>query len=125
MVRSASRGKDGIEGLPFNTLQGDIRWSGKVWLDMLKEADGCMLSMMKWPIKTGVEMYVCVTTGLLFDVEDGSCLQSSRVRLMLETIEPAKMSRKELAQWVKDRQSSEVKFGRYTLKEESDGSAEE
>ena len=89
-------------------------------MDQLGYAEASMLSMTKWPVKSGPGRYACVTTGLLFDTENGRCLQSSTLRLLLDTIVPAKMSKSELLRWVKERQSSDVKFGRYTLKEDGD-----
>lgn len=115
----------GIEDLPITRLQGNIQWSCRVWMKMLGQADESMLSEIEWPKKSGLYYFVCVTSGLLFDKGDGHCLQSSSVRMMLETVEPASMNQAQLLAWVKRRQSSGVEFGRYGSYGSEDNDGEE
>jgi len=97
------RKRNGIEGLHITRMQENISFRGEIFMAQLNEQDESMLTVIEWPPKSGEEFYACVSSALLFDKQTGRCLQSSRVYLKLDTVEPAKMSVRQFHSWMKGR----------------------
>lgn len=79
---------DEVNGLKMEPLQKSVRWTAMVRLHQLNEDSESLLAETAWPPKTGPLYFACVSTGLLFDKQSGRCLQSSRVTLLLDTVQP-------------------------------------
>lgn len=78
-----------VDALNMEAVKKSIRWRGMVRLHQLREDDESLLGIARWPKKTGPEYYACATSGLLFDMDTGHCVQSHAVVLLIETISPA------------------------------------
>ena len=87
-------------------LQSSIKWHGLVRLHQLKEDDETYLSEIDHPSIGGTMVYVCASTGLMFDKQSGRCLQSSHMDLLLESVAETKCSAKQFVKWVNDRSAS-------------------
>lgn len=87
-------------------IQKQIQWSGMVRLHQLNEDNESKLAEVQWPPGSGQTLYVCASTGLLFDQQSGKCIQSSNVDLLLDTVTPEKCTFSQFNKWVSDRQIS-------------------
>lgn len=90
-------------------LQSTIKWSGDVRLHQLSEDSSSFLSEAEWPPRSGNVLYACASTGLLFDKQSGRCLQSTRVSLLIETVEEVKCTAAQFNRWLKERLLTGVK----------------
>lgn len=81
-----------IDSLNMESIRRKIRWRGIVRLHQTQEDDESLLGEYEWERKSGVVYLACATTGLLFNKSTGSCLQSSSVSLLLDTLVEAKPS---------------------------------
>ena len=88
---------------PINLLrlQSKIQWIGAVRLHQLKEDDESYLSEVEHPKGSGTMVYVCASTGLLFDKQSGRCFQSSSIDLLLDSVAEAKCSASQFEKWRK------------------------
>lgn len=96
-----------VRGLKLQQLQRRIKWSGVVLLEQTGDKSESILAEQEWPLKSGNLFYVCLDTGLIFSKQSGDCKQSTRVRLLLDTVTPIEMTQKQYTAWARKRDASE------------------
>ena len=106
-VSSRKVAHDEVNGLKMEPLQKSIQWMATVRLHQLNEDSESLLAETQWPPKTGPVYFACASTGLLFDKQSGRCLQSSRVTLLLDTVQPIVGSTRGLFKSWRDRRIAE------------------
>ena len=87
-------------------LQSSIKWQGLVRLHQLNEDDETYLGEIEHPKGSGLMVYACASTGLMFDKQSGRCLKSSNLDLLLDSVAETKCSAKQFEKWVKARSVS-------------------
>lgn len=107
VVKQRSLITDEVNGLKMEPLQKSVQWTAMVRLHQLNEDSESLLAETAWPPKTGPLYFACVSTGLLFDKQSGRCLQSSRVTLLLDTVQPIVGSTRGLFKSWRDRRIAE------------------
>jgi len=90
-------------------LQSAIRFQGLVRLHQTREDDESYLCEVEHPKGSGTMVYVCVSTGLLFDKQSGRCLQSSNMDLLLDSVQETRCTTAQFNKWVKARSNAGTK----------------
>ena len=78
-----------VKEVKMEALKRAIRWRGLVRLYQLREDDESLLAEIEHPPGSGVKVYVCATSALMFCQKTGRCVQSTSVELLLGTVSPA------------------------------------
>lgn len=105
-----------VDGLNFSEIARGVCWTGSVFLAMLGEHSESLLAEIEFPKGSGIEWFVCASTGLLFDKQSGACRQSTHVRLDLTSLKPDKMTSAEVRAWIKKRQDQSYEWSQIKLR---------